>query len=162
MIYYNNIGLFLTNWSTRKYISIHLSKRASRIWIYSSDNLEDGRNSKYEKIFLKEPCFSLNASRIWANHSLKNLIGSVLDKTHVPDFLNSCLVDQNLNRKTVTSYSSEFLSWNIEWCVGDQICNLANILEAKMVIAITKYNNKSSLIKLCIIIINLLKINEKK
>ena len=72
MISHNNIGLFLTNWSTRKYISIHLSKRARRILLCSWD-LEDGRNNKYEKIMLKEPCISLNTGWIWANCSLKKV-----------------------------------------------------------------------------------------
>ena len=154
--------MFPTNWSTRKYISIHLSTRASQIWICSWDNLEDGRNRKYEKIVLKEPCISLNKSQIWVNCSISKLISSVLDKTNVSDFPDPSPFSQNLNRKTVTSYSSEFLSWNISWWFGNQICSLANILEAKMVRDITKYINKPSLIKLCIIIINLLKIKENK
>ena len=85
----------------------------------------------------------------------KKLIWSVLDKTHVPDFPDSSSFAQNLNRKTVTSYSSKFLSWNISWWFGNQIYNLKNILEAKMVSDIKKYIKKPSLIKLCIIIINL-------
>ena len=142
MIPRNNIGLPPTTWSTRKYISINLSTRASRIWICNWDNLEDDRNSKSEKIVLKEPFVSLNTSQIWAKHFLKKLIRSVLDKTHVPDFLDSSPFSHNLNRKTVTSYSNEFLSWNIWWWFGDQICNLGNILEAKMVSVGTKYINK--------------------
>ena len=161
MIPHNNIGLSLTNWSTRKYISINVSTRASRIWICSWDNLEDGHNNKYEKIVLKEPSVSLNTSRILANLSFEKLFWSILDKTHVLDFPDSSSFSQNLNRKTVTSYSSEFLSWNFWWWFGDQIYNLENILEAKMVSDVTKYINKPSLIKLCIIIIKLLKINEK-
>ena len=162
MIPHNKIGLSPTTWSTRKDISINHSTRASRIWICSWDNLEDGRNSKFEKIMLKEPCVSLNTGWILANCSSLKLIWYVLDKTHVPDFPYSSSLAQNLNRKTVTSYSSEFLSWNIWWWFGDQIFNMENILEAKMVSDITKYINKPSLIKLCIIIINLLKIKENK
>ena len=158
MISYNNIGLFPTTWLTKKYISNNLSTRARRIWLCSWD-LEDGRNNKSEKIVLKEPCVSLNIGRIWEKCSLLKLIGPVLDKTHVPDFPDSSSFAQNLNQKTVTSYSNEFLSWNIWWWFGDQICNLANILEVKMVSDVTKYINKP---KLCIIIINLLKIKEKK
>ena len=162
MIPHNNIGLFPITLSTRKYISIHLSKGTSRIWICSWDNLEDSHNNKYEKIVLKEPSVSLNTSWIWANHSFTKLIRSVRDKTHVSDFLDSSPFSQNVNRKNVTCYSSKFLSWNIEWCDGDQICNFENILEAKMVSDVTKYINKPSLVKLCIIIINLLIIKEKK
>ena len=161
MISHNNIGFFPTTWSTRKYISNNLSTRARRIWLCSWD-LEDGRNNKSEKIVLKEPCVSLNTGRIWANHYFKKLIGPVLDKTHVPYFPDSSSFAQNLNLKTVTSYSSEFLSWNIWWWFGDQIFNLENILEAKMVSDVKKYINKPSLIKSCIIIINLLKIKENK
>ena len=154
--------MFPTTWSTRKYISINLSTKPSQIWICSWDNLEDDHNSKSEKIVLKEPCISLNTGWIWAKCSSIKLIWSILNKTHVPDFLDSSSFAQNLNRKIVTSYSSEFLSWNIWWWFGNQICNLTNILEAKMVSVGTKYINKPLLIKLCIIIINLLKINEKK
>ena len=162
MTTHNNIGLFPKTWSTRNYISNNLSTRSSRIWICSLDNLEDSRNSKSEKIMLNEPCVSLNIGRIWANHSTLELIWSVPDKTHVSDFPYSSSFSQNLNRKTLPSYSSEFLSWNIWWWFRDQIYNLENILEAKMVSDVTKYINKPSLIKLCIIIINLLKIKEKK
>ena len=154
--------MFPTTWSTRKYISIIFSTKPSWIWICSWDNLEDGHNSKSEKILLKEPCVSLNTSQILENYSFSKLIWSVMDKTHVPDFPYSSSFSQNLNHKTVTSYSSEFMSWNIWWWFGDQICNLGNILEAKMVSVVTKYINKPSLIKLCIIIINLLKIKENK
>ena len=157
MISHNNIGLFPTTWSTRKYISIHLSTRARRIWLCSWD-LEDDCNNKSEKSILKEPYVSLNTWRILANHYLIKLIGPFLEKTHVPDFPDSSSFAHNINRKTVTSYSSKFLSWNISWWFGNQICSLENILEAKMVSDI----NKPSLIKLCIIIINLLKIKEKK
>ena len=156
MISHNNIGLFPTTWSTRKYISNNLSTRVRRIWLCSWD-LEDERNNKFEKIVLKEPYISLNTGRIWANHSYVKLIGPVLDKTHVPNFPDSSPFSQNINRKTVTSYCREFLSWNISWWFGNQICNLENILEAKMVSDI----NKASFIKLCIIIISLLKIKEK-
>ena len=161
MISHNNIGLFPKTLPTRKYICYNISTRARRIWLCSWD-LEDGRNNKSEKIVLKEPCVSLNTGRIWANHSFKKLIGPVLDKTHVPDFPDSSSFSQNLNYKIVTSYSSEFLSWNIWWWFGDQIFNLSNILEAKMVNDITKYINKPSFIKLCIININLLKVKENK
>ena len=162
MIPRNNIGFSPTTWSARKDISINHSTGTSRIWYFNWKNLENGHNSESGKIVLREPSISLNTDRILANRSLKKLIWSVLDKTHVPDFPYSSPFAQNRNRKTVTSYSSEFLSWNIEWCAGDQICHLANILEAKMVSVVTKYINKPSLIKLCIIIINLLKIKEKK
>ena len=161
MISHKNIGLFPTTWSTRKYICNNLSTRARRIWLCSWD-LEDDHNNKYEKTMLKELYVSLNTCQICANHSSIKLIGPVMDKTHVSYFPDSSSFAQNLNCKTVTSYSSGFLSWNIWWWFGDQIFNLANILEAKMVSDITKYINKPSLIKLCIIIINLLKIKEKK
>jgi len=68
-------------------------------------------HSKSGKIVLKELCVSLSTSQIWENRSSLKLIGSVLNKTHVPDFPDSASFAQNLNRKTVTSYSSEFLSW---------------------------------------------------
>ena len=141
MISHNNIGLFPTTWSTRKYISNNISTRARWIWLCSWD-LEDDRNNKSEKIVLKELCVSLNTGRILENCSFQKLICFVLDKTHVPDFPDSSPFSKNINRKTVTSYSNKFLSWNIEWCAGDQICNLANILEAKMVSVVTKYINK--------------------
>ena len=132
MIPHNNIGLSLTNWSTRKYISINLSTGASRIWICSWDNLEDDHNSKYEKIVLEEPYVSLNTGRILANHSSPKFIRSVLNKTHVPDFPNSSPFAQNINHKLSLLIPANFwvgilnddleikstipqISWRLKW-----------------------------------------------
>ena len=146
---------------TNKKIYFHPSFNKSKANLALQLRFGKRPHSKYEKIMLKEPYVSLNTSRICENHSSIKLIWSVLSKTHVSDFPYSSSFSQNLNRKTITSYSIEFLSWNIWWWFGDQIYNLANILEAKMVSDVTKYINKISLIKSCIII-NLLKIKEKK
>jgi len=54
--HYYKIGLFLTNWPTRKYISIHLSTRARRIWLCSWD-LENGHIVNMRKSCSKNPTF---------------------------------------------------------------------------------------------------------